>query len=144
MVLQIQGSERHNSEKIKKSRSLFRRRGSSKPNEEPTKDTGADEYLNRSRVSSDDACGLTDSVGKDRNLELEVKVLKECIAEKVSEIEQLRLRNVEQCTSMAQMEEDFTAELKAMKNLCKRLSDERDELQEKLAQADPSSGQSAV
>ena len=71
-----------------------------------------------------------------------MKVLKECIAEKVSEIEQLRLRNVEQCTSMAQMEEDFTAQLRAMKNLCKRLSDEKEELQQKLAkQVQPRSEQ---
>ena len=117
----------------KKSRSIFRRRGS-RPNEDPNKDGASDESASRLRVSSDDTRGLTDSAGKERNPELEVKVLKECIAEKVSEIEQLRLRNVEQCTSMAQMEEDFTAQLKAMKTLCKRLNDEKEELQEKLSQ----------
>ena len=122
---------------MKKSRSLFRRRGSSRPSEEAGKDAGSDESSSRSRVSSDDARGLVESAGKERNLELEVKVLKQCIAEKVSEMEQLRLRNVEQCTSMAQMEEDFTAQLKAMKSLCKRLSDEKEELQEKLVSEGP-------
>ena len=124
---QIQGTDR---KPLKKSRSLFRRRGS-RQSDDVTKET-TEESHNRPRVSSDDARALVDSVGKERNLEREVKVLKECIAEKVAEIEQLRLRNVEQCTSMAQMEEDFTAQLKAMKNLCKKLNDEKEELEFKL------------
>jgi hypothetical protein len=131
---EVQGNEKQTGERssneksAKKSRGgLFKRRGS-KPYDEVGKDT-IEEISTRPRVTSDDARGLVNSGGKERNFEREVKLLKECIAEKVSEIEQLRLRNVEQCTSMAQMEEDFTTQLKALKSLCKRLSDEKEKLE---------------
>ena len=63
-----------------------------------------------------------------------MKVLKECIAEKVGVIEELRTRNSEQCTRVAQMEEDFTLQLEALKSMCKKLSDEKEELEKRLSQ----------
>ena len=136
-AIKIQGNDKHvknAAEKtVKKSRSIFRRRGSRPNDEASSRDAAIEEVSDRPRVSSDDARCLTESTGKERQLEREVRALKECIAEKVSEIEQLRLRTVEQCTSMAQMEEDFTVQLTAMKNLCKEMSDEKERLEGRLA-----------
>ena len=86
----------------------------------------------RSTHTHEDQHVVVESGGKERDFEQEVKVLKDCIAEKVKIIEELKLRNAEQCTSMAQMEDDFATELKALKKMCKKLSDEKDELEKNI------------
>ena len=117
---------------MKKSKTigLFKRKGS-KAFDEIGKE--AVEELSHSN-KTEDPRGFVDSGGKERNYEQEVKLLKECIAEKVAEIEELRLRNLEQCTTMAQMEEDFAAQLKAVKIMCRKLSDEKEALERRISE----------
>ena len=119
----------------KKSKNIFKRKGS-KGFDDVGKET-IEEMSDQVHPKSDqphsnteDQRGRGDS-GKERNYEQEVKLLKECIAEKVTEIEGLRSRNLSQCNIVKQMEEDFSCQLKGMKEMCQKLSDEK-EMLEKL------------
>lgn len=91
-----------------------------------------DELSDQPQCNTEDQGGLGDS-GKERNYEQEVKLLKECIAEKVAEIEGLRSRNLDQCNIVRRMEEDFSSQLTALKHLCQKLSDEKEALEEKIS-----------
>ena len=92
----------------------------------------SDSKSDQPHSNTNDRGGLGDS-GKERNYEQEVKLLKECIAEKVAEIEGLRSRNLIQCNIVKQMEEDFSCQLKAMKDMCQKLSDEKEMLEKQIS-----------
>ena len=68
-----------------------------------------------------------------------MNVLKECITEKVAEIEELRMRNTYQCNNVMQMEEDFTSQLRAVKQMVQRLTDEKESLERPISQQQKSS-----
>lgn len=56
------------------------------------------------------------------------------IAEKVAEIEELWMRNTYQCNNVIQMEEDFTSQLRALKQMVQRLTDEKESLERRISQ----------
>ena len=112
----------------KKGKKSKRKKSSEDASKESVEDTS-----DRSRSSTADS-GKIDPLGKERNFELEVNVLKECIAEKVAEIEELRMRNTYQCNNVMQMEEDFTSQLRALKQMVQRLTDEKESLERPISQ----------
>lgn len=87
------------------------------------------DHSDRSRSDS----GNTADSGKERNYEREINLLKECIAEKVANIEELRLHNLNQNECVLRMEEDFSSQLRAMKYMCQKLSEEKDSLEKRFS-----------
>lgn len=114
-------------------KSIFKRK-LSKPFDDISKEAIEELSIReRPRVSStEDPKGLVESSGKERNFEKEMQLLKECIAEKVALIEDLRIRNAEQCLNISRMEEDFSSQLKATNDLCQKLSEEKEALEKQL------------
>ena len=74
------------------------------------------------------------AMGKTRNFEKEANHLKECIAEKVSVIRELREHNSELSANVVQMEENFSSQLQAMTNMCQKLCDEKEALERRLSE----------
>ena len=57
----------------------------------------------------------------------------------MAEIEELQMRNTYQCNNVMQMEEDFTSQLKALKQMVQRLTDEKESLERHISQQQKSS-----
>ena len=138
---QLQASEHKSGEKISSdknktsTKNIFKRKGS-RQFDDVSKET-VEELSERRRGSSTD--DPKECSGKERNFEQEIQLLKECIAEKVTLIEELRTRTSEQCLSISRMEEDFSSQLKAMNDLCQKLSKEKEELEKQISKQQNSS-----